>query len=286
MKWKPDADKSHLQDRRGQRSPRTGGGIPMTGKIGLPTLLIILAFTFFGGGDGINLDTLPQATQSAAPQTPIDPANDPDRDSMEFTNTVFNDVQELWAGLYADAGQQYPYATLVLFTGSTSSACGGASSAIGPHYCPLDNNVYIDLEFFDQLSQRFGAPGDFAQAYVISHEVAHHVQNVAGINGQVRELQQANPSEANSLSVLMELQADCFAGIWARATFDQLEPGDIEEALGAAAAVGDDRIQEAATGRVDPEGWTHGSAEQRMFWFQRGMDSGDPNQCDTFSEGA
>jgi len=287
VKWKPDADKSHLQDRRGQRSTRSAGrGVPMTGKIGLPALLIILAITFFGGGDGINLDTLPQANQSAAPQTPIDPNNDPDADSMEFTNTVFNDVQDLWAQLYADADAQYPYATLVLFTGNTSSACGGASSAIGPHYCPLDNNVYIDLEFFDQLTERFGAPGDFAQAYVISHEVAHHVQTVAGINGQVRELQQANPSEANGLSVLMELQADCFAGIWARATFDQLEPGDIEEALGAAAAVGDDRIQEAATGRVDPEGWTHGSAAQRMFWFQRGMDSGDPSQCDTFSEGA
>ena len=286
MKWKPDADKSNLQDRRGQRSTRAGGGIPMAGKLSLPALLIILAVTFFGGGEGINLDTLPQATQTPAQQAPLDPATDPDNDSMEFTNAIFNSSQDMWVDLYASAGQQYPEAGLVLFTGSTSSACGGASAAIGPHYCPLDNNVYIDLEFFDQLSQRFGAPGDFAQAYVIAHEVAHHVQTVAGINEQVREQQQSDPGNANELSVLMELQADCLAGIWARSAFDQLEPGDIQEALGAAAAVGDDRIQQASTGRVNPEGWTHGSSEQRMFWFQRGMDSGDPGQCDTFSEGA
>jgi len=179
-----------------------------------------------------------------------------------------------------------PARTLVLFTGSTNSACGGATSAIGPHYCPPDQTIYIDLDFFAVLQRDFGAQGgDFAEAYVIAHEVGHHVQNLLGISDEVRSLSQQNPDEANSLSVKLELQADCLAGNWANSIFQRgnvLEPGDIEEGLDAAEAVGDDRIQEKALGRIEPESWTHGSSEQRVRWFTTGYETGDPEACDTF----
>ncbi|MDH3308629.1 MAG: neutral zinc metallopeptidase, partial [Acidimicrobiia bacterium] len=191
---------------------------------------------------------------------------------------------------YAANGETYQYTELVIFEGLTNSGCGGADERVGPHYCPLDQTVYIDLDFFRQLAGQFGAPGDFAQAYVLAHEIGHHIQTIEGINEQVRQAQQNNPAQANELSVAMELQADCLAGVWAydaeNTTNDlgqvQLEIGDLQEGLGAAAAVGDDRIQQASTGRVDPESWTHGSAAQRQEWFMRGYQSGDPNQCNTF----
>ncbi len=193
----------------------------------------------------------------------------------------------MWTDLFAQAGQQYRPADLVLFEGSTNSACGGATSAIGPHYCPLDEQIYIDLGFFDELQRRFGASGgDFAEAYVIAHEVAHHVQNLLGISDQVNALSQQDPSQRNGLSVRLELQADCWSGVWAHSIYqrgDVLEPGDIEEALSAAAAVGDDRIQAQSGGRINPESWTHGSSEQRVAWFSTGYETGDPNACDTFS---
>jgi hypothetical protein len=171
----------------------------------------------------------------------------------------------------------------VLFTQSTTSGCGPASAATGPFYCPADRKVYLDLGFFAELRSRFGAPGDFAQAYVVAHEFGHHVQTITGVEPQVRRLQQRNPDAANELSVRMELQADCLAGVWAHSAYDTLEPGDVQEALGAAAAVGDDRIQRTTTGRVDPESFTHGSSAQRQEWLSRGFESGDMGDCDTFS---
>jgi uncharacterized protein len=173
----------------------------------------------------------------------------------------------------------------VLFTGGTRTGCGAATTAVGPFYCPLDRRVYLDLGFFRELRDRFGAPGDFAQSYVIAHELGHHVQRITGIEAAVREQSRQDPAQANALAVRLELQADCLAGVWAHSTYERgiLEPGDIEEGLQAAAAVGDDRIQRSAGGRIDPESWTHGSSEQRMRWFRRGFDSGDPASCDTFA---
>ena len=176
---------------------------------------------------------------------------------------------------------------MVIFTDATQSGCGTATSAIGPHYCPRDQLVYLDFEFFQQLENRFGAPGDFAQAYVVAHEIGHHVQNISGIMDEVRRLQQANPNEANELSVRLELQADCLAGVWANSTYTRgnLSTGDLEEGMRAAASVGDDRIQQQATGTINPESWTHGSSEQRTKWFRRGFDVGDASRCDSFSGG-
>jgi predicted metalloprotease len=208
-------------------------------------------------------------------------------DEVEFMGYVLDDANDLWAGVFREAGQSYEPTTLVLFTGGTRSGCGAASSDTGPFYCPVDRKVYLDLDFFRELRNRFGASGDFAEAYVIAHEVGHHVQQQAGIEGQVRQLQQQDPSRQNDLSVKLELQADCLAGVWAHSVFEQgdLEPGDIEEGLRAASAVGDDRIQASAGAAVNPETWTHGSAEQRSTWFNTGYTSGDPAACDTFGNG-
>src|SRR5262249_55645090 len=191
-------------------------------------------------------------------------------------------VQHTWE---QKLGPKYPHAKLVLFTGTTQSGCGFAQSATGPFYCPEDEKVYIDLSFYRELVDRFGAPGDFAQAYVIAHELGHHVQKLVGIEPQVRRAQEAHPHDANALSVKLELQADCFAGVWASSTQQRglLEPGDIDEALGAAAAVGDDRLQKQAGGRVNPETWTHGSAEMRKYWLKQGIDKGSIDACDTFN---
>jgi uncharacterized protein len=198
---------------------------------------------------------------------------------------VLGDVEFTWSGIFKRAGRTYERTALVLFDGATQTGCGFGSSQTGPFYCPADRKVYIDLSFFRELRSRFGAPGDFAQAYVIAHEVGHHVQNQLGISDDVRSEQERNPEEANALSIRLELQADCFAGVWAHSAYEAnlLEPGDLEEGLGAAVAVGDDRLQRQATGRIDRESWTHGSSEQRTHWFRRGFDGGDPNDCETFS---
>jgi predicted metalloprotease len=195
---------------------------------------------------------------------------------------MLDDLQATWARLL---GGRYQKSTLVLFRGATESACGLGESAMGPFYCPGDQKVYLDLEFFDQLDRRFGAPGDFAQAYVIAHEVGHHVQNLLGIERQVRALQQRSPRQANQLSVLMELQADCFAGVWGHSTAQRgiMEPGDAEEGLRAASAIGDDTLQRQSSGRVRPESFTHGSAAQRAEWLRRGLQTGDVKACDTFA---
>lgn len=288
MKWKRRRRSPDLVDRRGSRGRAVGLG---AAGLGIPGLIIVLLFSLLGdggggGGGAGGLDDILgglQADQEPAQGLPREA--DPDAKLVDFMSFVLDDVQNFWEDTFRQSDMRYRRAELVLFTGSTSSACGGATSRIGPHYCPPDLNVYLDLDFFRDLRKRFGAPGDFAQAYVLAHEIGHHVQNLLGINEKVRRQQQANRAEANELSVRMELQADCFAGVWAFTTFERdiLESGDLEEGLAAAAAVGDDRIQSQAGVEVNPETWTHGSSEQRKRWFQRGFDDGDPNACDTFS---
>jgi predicted metalloprotease len=240
-----------------------------------------------GGGDGglgSVIDQLPGAVPEASSSNEVvDAAQGEDAAFVEF---LTDDTQALWAAEFERAGREYRYARLNMFTEQVNTACGAATSAVGPFYCPADGEVYIDLDFFRELTDRFGAPGDFAQAYVIAHEIGHHVQNVLGISDEVRRRQQAAGSqgEANQLSVRLELQADCLAGVWAHSVYvrGDLEPGDIEEGLAAAQAVGDDRIQEQAGMTVNPETWTHGSASERQEWFNRGFESGDSSQCDTF----
>ncbi|MDR9451197.1 MAG: neutral zinc metallopeptidase [Acidimicrobiia bacterium] len=289
MKWRGRRQSENVDDRR-----RQGGSsrIPTSGKIGIPAILAILAAVLLGGnlGGAGGLDDIlgqlngVQPQQAPAQDPALDDAPDPDADLAAFMGVVLASTEDLWANIFGNADRQYRPAPLVMFSGSTQSACGGANSRVGPHYCPPDQTIYIDLDFFRDLSSQFQAPGDFAQAYVVAHEVGHHVQNLLGISDEVRQLQQSRPDDANELSVRLELQADCFAGIWAYGEFTQdfLEPGDIEEALGAASAVGDDRIQEKSTGMINPETWTHGSSAQRVEWFRAGFDSGDPNVCDTF----
>ena len=293
---KPTQRSGDIIDRRGATGGRRGGMAVGAGGGGIAIVIAILFAVFGGGGGGGGLEDilnqLQPATTAAGQTNPLDPATDPQADMVDFMDVVLEDNQALWTEIFAQSGETYVRAELVLFTGTTESGCGGADSRMGPHYCPLDNRVYLDLEFFEELESRFGASGDLAPAYVLSHEIGHHVQTLLGISEQVQSQQQANPSQANELSVRMELQADCFAGVWASTVFVgqletgedlALEPGEISEALEAAAAVGDDRIQETIQGRVDPESFTHGTSEQRQRWFQTGYDTGDPNACDTFS---
>ncbi|MGI8926552.1 MAG: KPN_02809 family neutral zinc metallopeptidase [Tepidiformaceae bacterium] len=287
----------NLEDRRGQRSGLGMGGLPI-GKGGLPLLIIMLISLFFGGrcaldggggGGGFDIGrVLEELTRVQAPApgaAPLPGAPDPDAELVDFVSFVLDDVQTTWEEKFTEAGKEYRRATLVLFTDGTNSGCGQASAASGPFYCPPDETVYIDLAFFNELQARFGAPGDFAQAYVIAHEIAHHVQKLTGVNSEVATRSQRDPGKANDLSIRQELQADCLAGVWAHSTYERglLESGDLEEGLGAAAAVGDDRIQREGGGRVNPETWTHGSSEQRTKWFTKGFDSGDSGKCDTFS---
>jgi uncharacterized protein len=284
MRWKPGRGYKQIEDRRG----RGGAALPIGvggGGIGLVVLVAYLLISALGGGGG-GLPIDPNV-----PAFPAAPASEGEElkpregdEAAQFVAFITDDVQDSWARLFAEAGRQYEPTKLVLFTQATQSGCGAASSATGPFYCPLDRKVYIDLGFFEELSRRFGAPGDFAQAYVIAHEFGHHVQTLLGIERDVRQAQQEHPEDANELSVRMELQADCFAGVWGHSAFedDLLTSGDLQEGLAAAAAIGDDRIQESTRGRVDPESFTHGSSEQRVEWFRRGFDTGDPNACETF----
>jgi hypothetical protein len=229
---------------------------------------------------GVNQFTPPSATTTPGPR----PAAE--NQLAEFITVVLADTEDTWSALFASAGKRYQNPTLVMFTGATQSACGHAQAAMGPFYCPADQKVYIDLQFYEDMRTRFGAPGDFAQAYVIAHEVGHHVQTLLGISDQVARAQRrAGKAGSNQLQVRMELQADCFAGIWANHADRArhiLERGDIAEGLNAAAAIGDDRLQQQAQGYVVPESFTHGSSEQRVHWFKRGLESGAMKQCDTF----
>jgi predicted metalloprotease len=284
MKWNQGERSENLEDRRGQTG---GGGGPFRLKLGLggTLILIVLSLLFrknlfqFVGGPIASVDS-PVAAGNAPVQ-----ASASEEKLVDFVSFVLDDTQAVWTKIFAASGKRYEPAKLVLFRNGTNSGCGSAQSAIGPFYCPADQKVYIDLGFYDDLHGRFGAPGDFAQAYVLAHELGHHVQNLLGIDEAVSKETARRPDRKNELSVRMELQADCFAGIWAHsaAQRDKLEAGDAEEGIGAASAVGDDRLQKMSTGQVQPESWTHGSSKQRVDWFQRGMQTGDMKSCDTFA---
>jgi predicted metalloprotease len=246
-------------------------------------VLVVLSLLF-----GQNFFATLEEAGGPPPPGPTAPARDRPADEEElvdFISFVLDDVQDHWTRAFASMGREYQRARLVLFTDAVRSECGFAEAAMGPFYCPVDGKVYIDLGFYRELRQRFAAPGDFAQAYVIAHEVGHHVQNLLGISAKVRAMQERRPDAANALSVLLELQADCLAGVWSHSTAerDLLDRGDVEEGLGAAAAVGDDRIQSRTSGQVHPERWTHGSAQQRVTWFTRGLQRGRLQDCDTFA---
>jgi uncharacterized protein len=288
MKWRRGSRSRDVIDRRGApRSSGSFGSMPAIGAgLGIPGLIIVVLIIVLGGGEGLpdienGLDGLGSGDPRA--EAPLE-GPDPDADLVDFMSFVLDDVQNFWGDTFQQNGAEYRRAKLVLFEGGTNSACGGATEQIGPHYCPADENIYLDLDFFRDLRNDFGAPGDFAQAYVLAHEVAHHVQHVRGISDDVNRASQENPDQANELSIRLELQADCLAGVWAFTAFERslLESGDLQEGLDAAAAVGDDRIQKEATGRINRESWTHGSSEQRMRWFSAGYEDGDPNDCDTF----
>ena len=244
---------------------------------GIITLILALIF-----GPGILSNGNESTAGGDVGLTPADSARE--EPMVQFVSFVLDDAQNTWASAFQRAGGDYRPAKMVLFRDGTASGCGAAQTAMGPFYCPLDEKVYLDLGFFDELNRRFGAPGDFAQAYVIAHELGHHVQHLLGVDQRVRDAQQRNPDLANQLSVRLELQADCYAGVWAHSAGERgkLEAGDIEEGLNAASAVGDDRIQRETTGSVNVDSFTHGSAQQRSQWFSKGYQSGNSSSCDTF----
>lgn len=284
MRWTPGGRSPNLEDRRGEGGGLGGGlGGGMGRGLGLGGTVVVLALSLlFGRNLFSDLGVSPGV--AATTQAPISPADSAAEETeVQFVSFVLDDVQSTWAKILPQYGTRFSPAKLVLFRNSTESGCGGAQEAMGPFYCPVDQRVYLDLGFFDELKQRFGASGDFAQAYVLAHELGHHVQHLMGTDDRVRQLQESNPSQANELSVRLELQADCYAGVWAHSTDQRqlLQQGDVDEALNAASAVGDDRIQQQETGRVNVDSFTHGSAAQRSASFKRGFDSGDPRNCNT-----
>jgi hypothetical protein len=271
--------------------PIPGGVAGLGGGAGLVVVIVVIAIQVLGGGSGAGFDLGPafgggiQAPGADDP-APIPAEEDPQRDLRDFTSYVFTDAQNTWAVTFKDDGDSYDRAELVLYEGAVSTGgCGGASSAVGPFYCPADERVYMDLGFYAEMERQLDAEGDFAWAYVIAHEIGHHVQNLTGVNEDVSRLESSDPDRANELSVRVELQADCYAGVWAATVFAEgdLERGDLDEAFTASEAVGDDRLQEQAGGRIDPDSFTHGTSEQRRTWFENGYESGDPAACDTFS---
>jgi predicted metalloprotease len=276
MRWEGGRRSTNIEDRRGLGAGTVGAG-------GIGTLLLVLAVSCLTGTNPLSLlnmveEVAPQQQTQSVPTGA--PSNDP---QAEFIAVVLADTEETWGRVFSAAGRQYREPVLVLFEDSVRSACGSASSASGPFYCPGDQKVYLDLSFFRELDRRFGAPGDFAQAYVVAHEIGHHVQTLLGINRQVQEAQQGSGSRAgaNALSVKLELQADCFAGVWGHHAGKKqlLDSGDVDEGLSAAAAIGDDRL---TGGRVSPESFTHGTSQQRAQWLRQGLQTGDINSCDTF----
>jgi uncharacterized protein len=285
MRWEDRRRSENVEDRRGM-SP---AGMAVGGGAGL---LIILVIATLFGADPLQLLEQMQQTQvgteqTGGPQAPVDPAQE---EQKQFVSVILADTEDVWGKIFQEMGRTYTEPHLVLFTGRVESACGLASAAVGPFYCPMDRKVYIDLSFYDMLRSRFGAPGDFAQAYVIAHEVGHHVQNLLGISERVQQQQsQASQAEANDLSVRLELQADFLAGVWAhhgQQMRNFLESGDIEEGLRAASAIGDDRLQQQSQGYIVPDSFTHGTSEQRVRWFKRGLETGDMSQGDTFQTDA
>lgn len=285
MRWRGGRRSKNIIDRRGAST----GGKVLGGGIG--TIIVILIGWYFGFDptfliDGMQSTNVSSGTAETRPGAE-DLADDP---LADMVSVVIGTTEDVWREVFAGMGKRYEEPNLVLFSGNTPSACGMGQSAMGPFYCPADRNAYIDLSFFRDLQNRFNAPGDFAQAYVVAHEVGHHVQNLLGISSEVSRLKQRSSQvDANQLSVRLELQADCLAGVWAnrahRAT-NMLEQGDVEEALNAASAIGDDRLQRQSRGSVAPDSFTHGSSAQRVRWFRVGMESGDPDRCDTFQGGS
>ncbi|HCB1498057.1 TPA: neutral zinc metallopeptidase [Klebsiella michiganensis] len=287
MRWQGRRESDNVEDRRGQSgSPMGGGGgfrLP-SGKGGIVLLIIIVVAGYYGVDLTGMLTGEPVSQQQTTTQRSISPQ---DEEAAKFTKVVLADTEDTWGAIFKDMGRQYPQPKLVMYRGATRTACGTGQSVMGPFYCPADSTVYIDLSFYDEMKTKLGAGGDFAQGYVIAHEVGHHVQKLLGIESKVRQLQQnASPAEVNRLSVKMELQADCFAGVWGynMQKQDVMEVGDLQEALNAAEAIGDDRLQQQSQGRVVPDSFTHGTSQQRYTWFKRGFDSGDPAQCNTFGK--
>jgi len=279
MRWQSGRRSANVEDRRGLRvSPKVAGG-------GLGTLLLVLVALYFGIDPSVVLQTTDSGPGVEVTQAPVPPSAAED-ELADFVAVVLADTEDTWQAIFQAQGAAYREPRLVLFSGAVESACGFAQSAVGPFYCPADEKVYLDLTFFRDLKARFGAPGDFAQAYVIAHEIGHHVQNVTGISDQVQTARRrTSEREANALSVRLELQADCFAGLWAHhahRTRGIIEEGDIEEALGAANAIGDDRLQMEARGHVVPDSFTHGTSAQRVEWFKRGFTTGRLEACNTF----
>jgi predicted metalloprotease len=285
MRWEDLRRSGNVEDRRGMRVPggAAGGGIG--------TVVIVLLVSWITGVNPMTLfqiaGGLGDGASAPVQQGPTGaPTNDP---QAEFAAVVLGDTEDTWSRVFQESGQRYQPPTLVLFNDAVQSACGTNSAAVGPFYCPADQKVYIDLTFFRELDQKFGAPGDFAQAYVIAHEVGHHLQTLLGVSEKVMQMrQQVGEADANRLSVMQELQADCFAGVWGHHANRKslLEAGDVEEGMQAAAAIGDDVMQRRGQGRVSPESWTHGSSEQRAEWLRRGLSQGTLEACDTFGQGS
>ena len=288
MQLDDEGESSNVEDRRGMAMPGGARGV------GIGTIVIALAASYFFGIDPstvINVATQmqgnPEPQQVQSQQAERAPASDP---QTKFIRQVLHSTERTWSTIFAEQGHQYVPPKLVIFTGRTPTACGTGESAMGPFYCPVDSKVYIDLAFYRDLQNRFKAPGDFAQAYVIAHEIGHHVQHLLGISEKVQQARQrASETQSNALSVKLELQADCLAGVWAARANEArqiLEAGDIDEALTAATAIGDDRLQQQSRGTITPDSFTHGTSEQRVRWFKRGISSGDMNQCSTFKSAA
>ncbi len=289
MRWTPGGESQDIEDRRDDSGGGGGGGFNFGGiHIGIGGFIILLVLSLVfkrnflslaGVGGGFN----PPTQVSRQPDTARDQREQP---LVQFVSFVLDDTQKTWTQILASQGVQYRHAKLVLFRDSIDSACGMAQSASGPFYCPGDEKVYIDLGFYDELKQRFGVPGEFAEAYVLAHEIGHHIQKLVGIEEKVRAAQERNRGAVNHMSVDLELQADCFAGVWGHSTDQRklLDPGEVKEGLNAAAAVGDDRLQSMSTGHVNPETFTHGSSQQRMDWFQKGFSTGDMTACNTFTQ--
>lgn len=280
MRWQSRGRSKNLEDRR------SIGGMRGAGGLGLGGIVLVVVIALVTKQNPLALLSQAEQIGGGASSQVSQPLTDPAEErEVEFVSFVLDDAQALWARLLPPLGTPWRDAHLVLFRDVVESACGRAAASTGPFYCPGDEKVYIDLAFYGELADRFGAPGDFAEAYVLAHEIGHHVQNLQGINAQVSDAQRSRPDLANQLSVRLELQADCYAGVWgaSAAQAGQLEQGDLEEGLTAAAAVGDDRLQRAATGRVQPESFTHGSSADRVKWFRRGFQAASPSACDTFA---
>ncbi|USV57918.1 KPN_02809 family neutral zinc metallopeptidase [Aeromonas encheleia] len=282
MRWQDRRESSNVEDRRQQGSGNGGGGLPIGGKGRLILVVVVLVAGYYGVDLSPLLDEPAQQGQ-AQRQNPSQPASDP---LAKFTSVMLASTEDAWGEIFSQSGSRYQPPKLVLYRGATRTGCGQGQAVMGPFYCPTDSSVYIDLSFYQDMRDKLGADGDFAQGYVVAHEVGHHVQTLLGISAKVRQQQQGLSQAAqNKLSVKLELQADCFAGVWGNYMEREqvLEHGDLEEALNAAQAIGDDRLQQRGQGRVVPDSFTHGSSAQRLAWFKRGFDSGKPASCDTFA---